>query len=106
MRKKEKLWWKMASRRIPRTLHGSNFSVALKVLGVAAAVGSVWMSWGYRLHLQAMHNANAYERELARRVGWDESALHAFSARNTRGATELEDAAIFERIEKSGGGQR
>lgn len=78
----------------------------MKVVGVAAAVGSVWMSWGYRLHLQAMHNANAYERELARRVGWDESTLHAFSERNSRGATDLEDAAIFERIEKSGATQR
>ena len=83
--------------------YGSNASVALKILGVASTIGSVWIYWGYSLHLKCMANANAYERELARRVGWDPSELHAFSPHAMDGSNAVDDAAIFERIERSGG---
>ncbi len=49
----------------------SNGVVAGRVIAGASAIGFVWISWGYGVHMKRMDAANAYERGIASRIKWD-----------------------------------
>jgi len=74
----------------------SNGKVAGAVLGVAAVLGGGWCKWGMEMHKVRMEHANAYERKLAKELGWENKLeLTAFKPCNL--APDGDDEAVHER---------